>query len=786
MKYIKTGRIQNLIARADEDNKPLYIQGPIGCGKTAAVEYYYRRTSHQTIDCSNGRIDLKADLGRARAGVIIFDNISYLNDESSIKYVLDTVNNSGKHIIFISRTPRPVWMAGEPFDREMIVADQRDMRFSKEHVFKFLEEAGVQTSEEDMLAVMEEARSNPLVLNCIAYYMKEVGKYTKEVNTFARINYYNYLDKELLGKLTQEEQDFLLSMCWYPKFSYEMARLLFGRECMPIVDSIQRKNAYILTFASAGVELMNNLVTYFRHKRNLLWDEKRHVDNLCQAAKFYEADNNIAAALTSYENAHTRNRTVELLAKTALNDFSCISVYTLRDFYLRLSDEETRKSWLLVASRCLIESLMIKPEQSEIWFGVLKKMHETETDTEVKQAIGRRIVFLDFILPHHGTKDFGVRLQKLIDVYQKEDRHPETEYIDLMPTVIHGIFDLSEYAVNEKNLFEKSTELSMAVSGRATDPVIDLMTAELAYEKESMDHYKIFKLLNRSYMISDSENSYGGCFAAIGISAHLHLNRGELERTEELLDSIRSKTVETENDILLNNIDALYGWVDQLHANRENVLAWLETAPDEGMGFTFFERSIMLCKVRAYIILGRYQAALDLIQRLQTFFEMYDRIYASCEVKLYQAVIYYRIKNPEYQQLIDEVIQQASQLGFYHIISDHGAAVLPLLETGRPESVPKKYYDQLLKLTRQMAENYPNYLTTAEPLEEPLTKTERRVLHLLCEGLNAEEICSIMGISYSGIKFHNKNIYRKLGANNRIEAVRIAFKLGMNEPSGID
>lgn len=782
MKYIKTGRIQSLIAKADEEFKPLYIQGPIGCGKTAAVEYYYRRISHQTIDCSSGRIELKTDPTRVRSGVIVFDNISYLNDDASIKYVLDVVRNSNKHIIFISRTPRPVWMAGEPFDRDMIIADQRDMHFSKEHCFKFLEAAGVQAAEEDMIIVMEEARSNPLVLGCIAYYMKEVGRYSKEVNTFARINYYNYLDKELLGRLTQEEQDFLLSMCWYPKFSYEMARQIYGRECLPIVDSIQRKNAYILTFATAGVELMNNLVTYFRHKRNLLWDEKRHVDNLCRAAEFYEAANSIGSALSCYETAHADERMIELLEKTARNDLSSVTVYRLREFYLKLSEESVSRSWLLTAARSLVESLMIKPGLSEKWFSLLKKMYESEQDPRTKDEIGRRVVYLDLILPHHGTKNLAERCQKLIDIRKKEDEILNTEYVDLMPTVIHGIFDLCEYAVNEDSLFKKAAELGASMNGRAAEAMIDLMKAELAYEKESLDHYRIFKLLNSGYMIADTENSCGGCFAAVGISAHLHLNRGELARTEEILDSIRSKTVQTENDALLGNIDALYGWVDQLHANRENVLAWLETAPDEGVGFTFFERSVMICKVRAYIILGKFQTALDLIERLLTVFEMYGRVYAACEVKLYQAIIYYRLKNDEYVQLINEVIEKAFSLGFYHIISDHGAAVLPLLEKERPESVSKKYYDQLLKLTRQMAENYPNYLATAEELKEPLTKTERRVLHLLCEGLTAEEICQIMGISYSGIKFHNKNIYRKLEVNNRVEAVRIAFKMGLNEP----
>lgn len=780
MKYVKTGRILNLIAKAEEEHRPLYIQGPIGCGKTAAVEYYYRRTSHHVIDCSEGKIEKKTEPSRIRAGIVVFDNVSYLDDEDSIKYVLDMLKNSDKHVIFISRTPRPVWLTSESLDHNVMIADQRDMRLSKEQVFRILEEAGVCTTEDQKLLVMEESKSNPLLLWCIAYYMKEKGVYDKEVNTFARIGYYNYLDKELLGRLTEEEAEFLLSMCWYPNFSYELARVINGEDCLPVVDSIQRKNAYILTFSSIGVQLADNVITYLRHKRNLLWDADKHILNLCTAAEYYISQDNLRAALDCFETAHAHEKKVALLEETARTNLTGISMYLLRDFYLALTEEEVMSSWKLTAARSFVESLMIKPRESEKLFDLLKEFRDRETDPDQKAAIERTVVFLDLMLPHHGTKNLAERYNRLLDVFE-ENCPNDQEYFDLMPTVVHGSIDLTELTKNDEQFYAFCEELISRLKGKANAGVLDILKAEIAYERESMDHYKIFKMLNRGYMISDADNSYGGCFAAIGVSAHLHLNIGELERAEEILDSIRDKTVQFKNDVLLGNIDALYGWVDQLHANRENVLAWLESTPDEGVGFTFFERSIMLGKVRAYIILGRYTAALDLIDRLLAFFEMYDRTYAAIEAKLYQAIILYRLKNDDYERDMTEVMEKANEIGFYHIISDHGAAVLPLIEKVRPETVDKKYYDRLLKLTRQMAENFPNYLATAEDLKETLTKTERRVLHLLCEGLNADEICKIMGISYSGIKFHNKNIYRKLEVNNRTEAVRKAFKLGLNE-----
>lgn len=93
-----------------------------------------------------------------------------------------------------------------------------------------------------------------------------------------------------------------------------------------------------------------------------------------------------------------------------------------------------------------------------------------------------------------------------------------------------------------------------------------------------------------------------------------------------------------------------------------------------------------------------------------------------------------------------------------------------------------KYRSLLEGETKKMAGFYPDYLKTAAvEVDTDFTDIEKTILSLLCRGVPTGQICEFMNISYSTLKYHNRNIYRKLQVRNRIEAVAKAKKLGLSE-----
>jgi DNA-binding CsgD family transcriptional regulator len=61
-----------------------------------------------------------------------------------------------------------------------------------------------------------------------------------------------------------------------------------------------------------------------------------------------------------------------------------------------------------------------------------------------------------------------------------------------------------------------------------------------------------------------------------------------------------------------------------------------------------------------------------------------------------------------------------------------------------------------------------------------LTRREREIIHELAQGLYYKEIASKAFISPETVKQHLKNIYRKMGVRNRMEATQL-FNISMRQ-----
>ena len=107
---------------------------------------------------------------------------------------------------------------------------------------------------------------------------------------------------------------------------------------------------------------------------------------------------------------------------------------------------------------------------------------------------------------------------------------------------------------------------------------------------------------------------------------------------------------------------------------------------------------------------------------------------------------------------------------------EHATQIFPLL--GRiGASSPSRYLSELTYQTELMAAT--TGISTHATVLEPLTERERQVLQYLPSHRTVRQIARLMVVSANTVKTHQKNVYRKIGATSRDEAVTIARSYGL-------
>jgi|GEM_PF-970626 len=104
-------------------------------------------------------------------------------------------------------------------------------------------------------------------------------------------------------------------------------------------------------------------------------------------------------------------------------------------------------------------------------------------------------------------------------------------------------------------------------------------------------------------------------------------------------------------------------------------------------------------------------------------------------------------------------------------------AVLPLLTSlQRSGRLNQKFISRLIDLCTTYAQAVPQITKEKMPV---LTNREKEILHLIAIGKTRKNIAAELCIQEDTVKKHLNNIYRKVGAKNKIEAVRNAEMYGL-------
>jgi LuxR family maltose regulon positive regulatory protein len=175
---------------------------------------------------------------------------------------------------------------------------------------------------------------------------------------------------------------------------------------------------------------------------------------------------------------------------------------------------------------------------------------------------------------------------------------------------------------------------------------------------------------------------------------------------------------------------------------------------------------------------GEYKQALKVVDALVQLAEKSGDGFYRLQFLTLKAISLYKMrKTDEALIAIGKALSIASPEGYVHAILDEGAEVESLLHKAIAQGIEVDYAQKLLAVIRDVAITRPPQADPEKSLPESLSQRELEVLRLLVTDLSVPEIADELVVSASTVRSHIKNIYGKLDAHSRHEAVTKAREI---------
>ncbi|MDL2269133.1 helix-turn-helix transcriptional regulator [Desulfosarcina sp. OttesenSCG-928-A07] len=169
----------------------------------------------------------------------------------------------------------------------------------------------------------------------------------------------------------------------------------------------------------------------------------------------------------------------------------------------------------------------------------------------------------------------------------------------------------------------------------------------------------------------------------------------------------------------------------------------------------------------------RYPQLEALAQFLPSFLSRYDNLFGYLHAYTLESIaIYHQHGAKAALPALEKAMELGKSDGILFTLAEYGQHILPLVEHINKNNPGEPYTRNLLRMTR----NYVQVNTSAKSgMPDPtqtLTRREKQILHLVAKSKSNAHIAKHLDISPHTVAKMLSNAYRKLGAKNRIDAIR--------------
>ncbi len=754
----------------------VFISAHTGWGKTSVVEALLENQPHTYVSLWDR--DALKQAAEDTTGVIVLDDFhgiyDYQGGDAAALALLRTLPPDTRCIL-LSRAAIPEWLLPFLETGQMEHMPHSDLALDLGELRELLGRMEFFVPAPDVLEnVWELTQGNPSLVLAMGMYLSEENPLSPEVISKAREMFFPFLDRQLFRYWDPMEKRLLLLTSFFDSFTVDMARVLTGNpDVEQVIERLRQTGSFLAwdgTVYRCCFPLMRRyLQARVSHVYRTQEDLRGIYDTLslcCQLRGDYDG------AVSYSIQAKNRTRTTELLT-AYIRNHPREGIRALRSASREIEENDRETIPELLCGMSIINSQDGLTEESERCLVKLEQYGDRVYGGGKTSRTARCFTAYALLhLPHRTNAQRAQALDWIVDGQKHGELClPELSITDGQPSVFRGLWDLSDWPVEEHPQFES---LMVQQYGTAAADILRLVGAERSYERGEYRWEQVAELVSIQ-MNMQNMDQLGLTFATSALAIRVVCTQAEFPLAVNISSMIQDRIREDGPAALLPSADAMMCRVSLLE-DGVYADAWYEERKGERMPVTVENRYLCLTMARCCIQHQEYQKAYDLMGRLLGPLRAQGRVLDVIEALLLSAICRRRmgIWEDTWRPLLTEAMEIAQPYGYTALFAELGVALFPLLrEISWPEH--QEFLAQLRQAVWQQVQRYPGYLTpfnggTAYHPSLPaalLDEQETMLFCSICMRQTNEQIRESLGISGRQLTRLTSSLYAKLGTKSR-------------------
>ena len=354
-----------------------------------------------------------------------------------------------------------------------------------------------------------------------------------------------------------------------------------------------------------------------------------------------------------------------------------------------------------------------------------------------------------------------------------------------MPQLYRGTVDLSDLTVG--GVIENFTVLRPQMPkffGEGASMLTEIIISGLSYEQGDLENAHKYALSALSEMKSyfTPESQFCAMSTLVMVSDAL----GDSEEANQTFEALSKMIEDNKAYYLTSNFKAFTArrkFVD-IKIAEEWLAGQTVTEP------TLCGIYIAFTTCRAYISVGKYDAAIILLKKILKLSTSFDRPLDIIEAHILSAIAHWKKKlayQNEALKHLETAVFTAFRHGYVQMFINDGAVLSGMLHKLKKRTEHKKEADaNVINFIKMIyLKTRPLSADTKLPEGEKITKLtnrQREVTALLCQGKRYKEVAESLGIKQSTVISHIELIYNKLNVTNLPDCVAKVSAMRLLEP----